>query len=127
VLGSKNLEIDSLQGATYDKLCSVVYCALNCFHSPNELRKKWRKLGAYGLSQMLVLSASRGSGWSPDAIELHPWIAHCLRPYDENGLLPIVEQWLAGEPLAAHISERPEDEDLKIRRIKKLLFAINDT
>lgn len=127
---SKHLTNDALQGAIYERLCSVVYSALNTalnsLHDPKGLRKEWRELGAYALAHVLVLSASPRGASLPRAIRLNPWIAQCLRPYDEEGLLPIVEQWLDGKPLAGHISESPEEEDIKVKHIKSLLSAIND-
>ena len=109
---STNLINNALQGAIYDRLCSAVYSALNnavgTSLDPEGLRNEWRELGAYALTHVLVLSVSPGGASLPRAIPLTPWIAQCLRPYNEEGLLVIVERWLGGQPLAERISESPK-------------------
>jgi hypothetical protein len=100
VFESKDLTNNALDGAMYDRLCSLVYCALNnalnSFHDPKTLRKEWRELGAHSLAHVLVLSGTPEGASLPRAIDLDPWIAERLRPYNEEGLLHIVKQWLDG-------------------------------
>jgi hypothetical protein len=50
-----------------------------------------------------------------------------LRPFDEDGLIPIVREWLEGKPLSSHISENPNEEDLKLQGLKSLLVTVSDT
>ena len=127
---SKNLLNDALQGAIYDRLCSMVYSALNTAldsdPDPVEQLKEWRELGADAFAHVLVLSASPDGPSYPGAFRMDPWIARHLRPYTADGLARIVQQWLEGKPLAANISERPEEEDLKVKDLKRLLSTVND-
>jgi len=131
VFETRNLIENALQGAIYDRLCSVVYCALNTalnsFHDPKALRKEWRKLGSNGVARILIVAVSCEDSYSPDGIRLESWIARRLRPFDEDGLVPIVGEWLEGKLLSSHISENPDEEDLKVRRLRSLLATVSDT
>jgi hypothetical protein len=42
-------------------------------------------------------------------------------------VLPIVQQWLDGEPLAERISTNPQEENLKVSHLKNLVSAIHDS
>jgi hypothetical protein len=133
VFESKNLLFSALQSAIDDRLCSVVYYALNYSigyltgpEEPEELRVEWRELGAYTVACIVVLSKWQESPSLPHAVRLIPWIGQYLQPYDEAAVLPIVQQWLDGEPLAENISRNPQDEDLKVRNLKRLVSAVHD-
>ena len=125
---SKDVINNALDGAIYDRLCSLVYSALNTaldsFDHPKAQMKEWRELGAAAFAHVLVISASADWASYPGAFWMNPWIAQRLRPYAAEGLTHIVEQWLSGQPLAPHI-EKPEEEDLKVKRLKSLLRAVD--
>jgi hypothetical protein len=61
VSGIKSPIDDALLAAEYDRLCSMVYSALNIAldhsHEPKRFRKKWNEIGAYGLARTLMSSA----------------------------------------------------------------------
>ncbi|MGO9589525.1 MAG: hypothetical protein ACLP3K_05695 [Candidatus Acidiferrales bacterium] len=126
---SKNLANNALDEAIYDRLCSLVYVALNTalndFDDPKAQTKEWRGLGAPAFAHVLVISASPNWASYSGAFWMDPWIAEYLRPYTAEGLTHIVEKWLKGKPLAPHISEDPADEDLKVKRLKSLLNALD--
>lgn len=132
---SKNLLGNALQSAMYDRLCSAVYYALNYtigylegLDSQNcgKLLGEWRELGAYTVAGIVVLSTLPEGPSLPHAVRLIPWIADYLRDYDEEAVLPIVQQWLDGETLAERISANPQDEEMKVRELKRLLSAVHD-
>jgi hypothetical protein len=131
---SKNLLNNALTCAINDRLCSAVYYALNFtvgyFDDPEEpqareeLLVEWRELGAHTVARIVVLSTLPEGPSLPHAARLIPWVAQYLRPNDEEAILPIVQQWLDGDPLADHISRNPQDEDLKVNHLKTLISAI---
>ena len=134
---SKNLPFNALQGAIHDRLCSAVYYALNFTigylgypeKSPKreKLLEGWRELGAYTLACIVVLATLPEGSSLPHAVRLIPWIAQYLRPYNEEAVVPIVQQWLDGESLAERISRNPQDEDMKVRELRGLVSAIHET
>jgi hypothetical protein len=129
VFESKDLLENALRWALYDRLCSAVYYALNFGLStdqdPDEILEDWRNLDAGGLANLLVLSLSPDGAFMPNAIRVDPWVAPYLRPYDEPDFFPIIERWLAKHPLDERICEDPRDEDMKVRRLKNLVSAID--
>lgn len=132
---SKNLLNNALACAINDRLYSAVYYALNFTvgylddQEEPEAREKllveWRELGAYTVACIVVLSTLPEGPSLPHAARLIPWIVQYLRPYNEEAVLPIVQHWLDGEPLAEHISANPQDEDLKVHHLKSLITAID--
>jgi len=135
VFESNNLLNNALACALNDRLCSAVYYALNFtvgyLDDPEEpearekLLFEWRELGAYTVARIVVLSTLPEGPSLPHAARLIPWIAQYLRPYKEEAILPIVQQWLDGELLAEHISRNPQDEDVKVNHLKSLISAID--
>ena len=128
---SKNLLDNALQDAIYDRLCSAVYYALNTgldpdLPDPDDLYEHWSELDAGGLAHLLVRSLSPDGAIMANAVRVEPWLARYLRPYDEAAFFHIIERWLAKEPLADHICENPQDENLKVKRLEKLISAIHD-
>jgi hypothetical protein len=135
VFESKNLLGNALQSAIYDRLCSAVYYALNYTigylegldsQNSGKLLREWRELGAYAVAGIVLLSTLPEGPSLPHAVRLIPWIADYLRDYDEEAVLPIVQQWLDGEPLAERISANPQDEEMKVRELKRLVSAIDE-
>lgn len=134
---SKNLLVNALEGAIYDRLCSAVYYALNYTigyldgleeESPirDKLIEEWREVGAYAVASIVVLSTLPEGPSLPHAVRLIPWIAEYLRNYDEEAVIPIVQRWLDGEPLEERISANPQDEEMKVRELKRLVSAIDE-
>ncbi len=127
---SKNVADNALDEAIYDRLCSLVYAALNSaldgFEDPKVQMREWRELGAAAFAHVLVISASPDWASYPGAFWINPSTAHRLRPYTAESLTHIVEQWLSGQPLASHISEGPEEEDFKIERLTNLLRTLGE-
>lgn len=135
---SENLLVNAFSAAVYDRLYSAVYYALNYTigyldgleeESPSrdKLIEEWRELGAYAVAGVVVLSTLPEGGSSlRHAVGLIPWIAEYLRDYDEEAVLPIVQQWLDGKPLAERISANPQDEEMKVRELKRLISAIDE-
>jgi hypothetical protein len=137
VFESKNLLGNALQSAIYDRLCSAVYYALNYTieyldgleeepPSRDKLIEEWRELGAYTVAGVVVLSTLPEAPSLCHAVGLIPWIAEYLRDYDEEAVLPIVQQWLDGKPVAERISANPQDEEMKVRELKRLVSAIDE-
>jgi hypothetical protein len=137
VFESKNLLDNALKWAIHDRLTSAVYYALNFtvgylndLEEPEDQDKflqEWRELGAYTVACIIVLSTLEEGPSLPHAARLIPWITQYLRPCDEAAILPIVQQWLDGEPLAERISRNPQDEDIKVRELKRLVSAVHDS
>lgn len=137
MFGNKNLLFNALQGAISDRLCSAVYYALNFTvghlgvaedtKERGKLLREWRHLGVYTVAHIVLLSTLPEAPSLPHAVRLIPWITQYLRPCDEEAMLPIVQQWLDGEPLAERISWNPHDEDLKVNELQRLVGAIHDS
>ncbi len=127
--GIKSPIDDALCAAIYDRLCSMVYCALNTgldsYHDPKELRKEWRQLGSAALAHVLVLSATPHWSSYPRTFWMNPWIAQHLRGYNADQLAHIVRDWLERKPLDSRVNEDPLEADLKVRHLKNLLAALN--
>lgn len=127
--GTKSPIDDALCVAIYDRLCSMVYCALNTgldsHHDPTELRKEWRQLGSAALAHVLVLSASPDWSSYPRTFWMNPWIAEHLRGYDAHQLEHIVRDWLERTPLHSRVNDDPQVEDHKVRHLRSLLAALN--
>lgn len=127
--GIKSPIDDALVAATYDRFCSMVYSALNIAldhsHEPKRFRKKWNEIGAYGLAQTLVFSASHDCSSYPEAFWIDPWIAQHLREYDADQIVAIVVHWLDRKPLDLRVSDDPLEEDAKVQRLRNLRAGLN--
>jgi hypothetical protein len=123
---------DALRAAVRDRLWSLVYSALNTaldyYHDPKELRRDWCDIGAYGVAELLVLSASSDTrDWSSYPRMLtNPWEAQFLRRCAPGEIVFIVSEWLDRKPLDPRINEDPEEEDRKVRNLKSLLYRLNE-
>ena len=119
----------ALDIALRNKLCSMVYSALNTalhsYENPKAMLRRWRKLGSLAFTEVLIISSSSDWDLYPRAFWVHPWIAQNLRDSDAYELHCFVEQWLEGEPLDAGISADPEEEDAKVKHLIKLLATLN--
>ena len=107
----------------------MVYSALNLAldhsHEPKRFRKHWKEIGAYGLAQALVFSASHDCSSYPEAFWIDPWIAQHLRELDADQIAAIVRDWLDREPLHLRVSDDPLEEDAKVRRLLDLRAGLN--
>jgi hypothetical protein len=120
---------DALQAATYNRLCSMVYAALDSgadsSEDPRAQLEEWRELGAYLLAEALVLSSASDWPRHPNTFWIDPWIAQHLRSQEASGLTYIVEQWLERRPLAPNVSDDPLEEDKKVKHLRQLIAALN--
>jgi len=129
VSGIKSPIDDALLAAVYDRLCSMVYSALNLAHEnsaePKSFRKKWNEIGAYGLAEALMSSAAGDYSSGLVAFWINPWIAQHLCKLNADEIVAIVRRWLEREPLDLRVSDDPLEEDAKVRRLRNLRAGLN--
>jgi hypothetical protein len=129
VSGIKSPIDDAIRAATYDRLCSMVYSALNTAldhsHEPKRFRKRWNEIGAYGLARTLMSSAFGDCSSGSETFWIDPWIVQHLRELDADRIAAIVRDWLDREPLDLRVSDDPLEEDEKVQRLRNLRAGLN--
>jgi hypothetical protein len=125
MLGNNSPIKDAYHHAVYNRVVSMVYCALNGSGSTDYIRKDWKKRGTYQLTQLLLQCARPDWSSHPETFWIAPWIADHLRASDPNRLYYIVDQWLEGQPLPYLVSDDPFVEDAKVKELERLFSALN--
>ncbi len=127
--GIKSPIDDALFAAENDRLCSMVYSALNTAldhsYESKQFRKRWNEIGAYGLAQTLMSSAFGDSSSGLQTFWVDPWIAQHLRKFSADQVVLIVRRWLEREPLNLRVSDDPLEEDAKVQRLRNLRAGLN--
>jgi hypothetical protein len=127
--GIKSPIDDALLAAVYDRLCSMIYSALNSAHEnsdePKRFRKDWNEIGAYGLAEALMASAAGDYSSGVETFWMDPWIAQHLCKLGADQIVTIVQYWLERQPLDLRVSDDPLEEDAKVQRLRNLRAGLN--
>jgi hypothetical protein len=119
---------DAYRHAVHNRLLSSIYCALNYGVEPEyrkSFRKDWRERGSYNLAQLLLQCARPDWSSYPETFWINSWIGELLRTCEPRDLCYFIDEWLEDKPLPPFVSDAPQDEDSKVRELRKLFSALN--